>query len=45
MVRGCLGRAERRTKMEASVIIRIVAGALAVLAVGVIAFRRNKKTT
>jgi LPXTG-motif cell wall-anchored protein len=31
--------------MEASVIIRIVAGALAVLAVGVIAFRRKKKTT
>jgi len=31
--------------MGASVIIRIVAGALAVLAVSVIAFRRNKKTT
>jgi len=31
--------------METSLIIRIVAGALAVLAVGVIAFRRNKKTT
>jgi hypothetical protein len=31
--------------MEPTTIIRIVAGALAVLAVAVIVFRRNRKTT
>jgi hypothetical protein len=31
--------------MEPTMIVRIVAGALAVLAVAVIIFRRNKKTT
>jgi hypothetical protein len=31
--------------MEPTTLVRIVAGALAVLAVAVIFFRRNKKTT
>jgi hypothetical protein len=36
---------ERRTEMEPTMIVRIVAGALAVLAVAVIILRRKRKTT